>query len=161
MSAASDEFERIVRAIFQRLRERFGLDRVEGSRHYPARDSGVKRQVDVTAYALNETMIIIECKLRKRRPIDIGYIDAFHTVIHVDVGADGGIMVSTSGFTSGAVESARAKKIGLAMLNEDATEHDFILQINDLIIGGVSRSIPCRFNLVEAEANNEDTQAQP
>src|SRR6266851_4998810 len=98
MSAESDEFERIVRAIFQRLREQFGFEQVEGSQFYPARDSGVKRQVDVTAYALGKKRIIIECKLHKV-PVDISYIDAFHTVIHVDVGADGGIMVSSSGFT--------------------------------------------------------------
>ena len=150
MSTASKEFERITQAIFQRLREQFGFERVEGSRHHPARDSGVKRQVDVTAYALDETSIIIECKLHAR-PIDIGFIDAFHTVIHVDIGANGGIMVSQSGFTSGAVQSARAKGIVLATLDEDATEHDFILRINDRVFGGVSRDIQCRFNLAEAE----------
>jgi hypothetical protein len=155
MSAASDEFERIVRSIFQRLREHFGFERVEGSQYYPALDSGVKRQVDVTAYALDEKRIIIECKLHKE-PVDIGYIDAFYTVIHVDVGAAGGIMVSSRGFTRGAVRSARAKKIDLAIVNEDATEHDFILQINGLVFGGRTRDIQCRFILAEAGPSNVD-----
>ncbi len=121
MATNSKEFELVTRAIFQRLRELFGFEFVEGSRHYPARDSGVKRQVDVTAYFLDEKRIIIECKLHKRR-VNINYIDAFHTLIHVDVGADGGIMVSNRGFTRGAVRSAQAKQIDLATLNEDATE---------------------------------------
>ena len=159
MTAASDEFERIVRAIFQRLREQFGFEHVEGSQFYPARDSGVKRQVDVTVYALGDRKIIIECKLHKA-PVDINYIDAFHTVIHEDVGADGGIMVSSSGFTSGAVRSAQAKKIDLATLNEDATEHDFIMRINGLVYGGTSRSFRMRANIGDAEPSNIDTLAQ-
>jgi len=150
MSAASHEFERITRAIFQRLREQFGFEHVEGSHHYQARDSGVKRQVDVTAYSPDEKRIIIECKLHKRR-VGINYIDAFYTVISVDVGADGGIMVSQSGFTKGAVRSAQAKQIALATLNEDATEHDFILRVNELVFGGVSLLTPLRIIVADPE----------
>jgi predicted helicase len=156
MTANSENFEEVTRAIFQRLREQFGFDRIEGSQHYPARDSGVKRQVDITAYSLDGKRIIIECKLHKS-PIDIKYVDAFHTVIYTDVGADGGIIVSSHKFTRGAVKSAQAKKITLATLNEDATEIDFIFQIGelifrgislgDVIFRGVSRFIPMRLNL--------------
>ena len=148
MAANGKDFEQVTRVIFQRLCEQFGFERVEGSQRYPARDSGVKRQVDVTAYSIDGKQIIIECKLHKG-PVDINYIDAFYTVIHTDVGADGGIMVSSRNFTAGALRSAQAKKIDLAILNEDATEHDFILRINDLVFGGVSRDISGRFILVD------------
>lgn len=155
MTTNDKEFERVTRSIFQRLREQFGFKHVEGSQHYPARDSGVKRQVDVTAYSLEEKRIIIECKLHKR-PVDINYIDAFHTVIHVDVGADGGIMVSNRGFTRGAVRSAQAKKIALATLNEDATEHDFILKIGKLVFGGVTRRFLGRLVVVAPDPEQKD-----
>jgi predicted helicase len=146
----SKDFELVTRAIFQRLREQFDFGRVEGSHYYTARDSGVKRQVDVTAYSLDEKRTIIECKLHKRR-VGIKYIDAFHTVIHTDIGADGGIIVSAHDFTKGAQRSAQAKKIALATLNEDATEYDFILKIDDLIFGGVSRDLMMRCGIADPE----------
>ncbi len=137
----SVQFERIAKAIFQRLQDQFGFQRVDGSHQYPAQDSGVERQIDITAYHIDGSMIIIECKLHNRR-LDIGYVDAFHTVISTDVGADKGILLSSQGFTQGAVRSAQAKKIALATLklNEAATEdeHQYILKIGDFIWNGVS-----------------------
>jgi len=137
----SEQFEQIAKVIFQRLHEQFGFARVDGSQHYPAKDSGIKRQIDITVYHIDGSMIIIECKLHKV-PIDIGYVDAFHTVIHTDVGADKGIMLSSQGFTRGAICSAQAKHIELATLklNESATEdeHQYILKIGDVIWNGVS-----------------------
>ena len=49
------------------------------------------------------------------------------------VGADDGIMVSQSGLTKRAVRSVQAKHIALASMNEDATEHDFILLATALV----------------------------
>jgi predicted helicase len=77
VTTRSENFEKVTRAIFQRLREQFGFEHVEGSQHYPARDSGVKRQVDITAYSMDGKITIIECKLHKD-PVDIGCIDAFY-----------------------------------------------------------------------------------
>lgn len=148
MTKPDKQFENVARAIFFKLRQQFGFDQVEGSHHYAARDSGVKRQIDITAYLNDGGMVLIECKLHKER-IDIGYVDAFHTVIHTDVGAEGGILVSSGGFTDGAVKSANAKRIGLATLNADATEDDFTLQIAEFILRGVSRDIGCRLILVD------------
>lgn len=160
MSAASDEFERIVRAIFQRLREQFGFERVEGSRKYKGKSTGRKRQIDATAIKPDGTMSPIECKLHKRK-IGIEALDKFNSITHDELEADEGIIVSSSGFDAGAEAAGSGYNLKLATLNKDATEHNFILRIGKLLFGGVSRSIVCRFNLVEAEPNNEDTQAQP
>jgi predicted helicase len=152
------QFENVARAIFFKLREQFDFAHVEGSQHYPAKDSGVKRQVDITAYRNDGGMVLIECKLHKE-PIDIGYVDAFHTVIYTDVGAERGILVSSRGFTDGAVKSANAKQIGLATLNADATENDFTLQIAELILKGVSRDITCRLILVDGTSQGGTDEA--
>jgi hypothetical protein len=50
-------------------------------------------------------------------------------------------------------KTKQAKQIDLATLNEDATENDFILQIGELVFGGVSRSIP--FRIVVADLKPE------
>lgn len=105
-----------------------GYERVEGSRKYPGKRSNVKRQVDVTAYRTDGKKILVECKLHKR-PVDVEYMEAFYYKIHRDVGADGGLMVSSVGFTEGATGVADAEEIGMATLNPDATEHEYLLEI--------------------------------
>ncbi len=76
MARPDKQFENVARAIFFKLRQQFGFDQVEGSHHYAARDSGVKRQIDITAYLNDGGMVLIECKLHKER-IDIGYVVPF------------------------------------------------------------------------------------
>src|SRR5579871_4922185 len=70
MTAASDQFEAVTRRIFHKLAEYFGLEHVEGSRQYSAQDSGVLRQIDITAYRIDGGMVLIECK-RHNRPLTI------------------------------------------------------------------------------------------
>ncbi|EFH86780.1 restriction endonuclease [Ktedonobacter racemifer] len=139
MTALSQRFEGVTKAILHRLREQFGFVYIEGSKKYPAKDSGVMRQIDVTAYTTEKEQIIVECKLHKS-PIDINYIDAFYTVIHIDIGADGGIIISSSGFTDGAIKSASAKRIKLATLNSGATEEQYMLQLDNLICISISET---------------------
>jgi|SRR5579871_236082 len=146
MTAASDQFEAVTRRIFHKLAEYFGLEHVEGSRQYSAQDSGVLRQIDITAYRIDGGMVLIECK-RHNRPLTIDKVDAFHTVIYTDVGADGGILVSSKGFTDGAVKSAQAKRIALVTLNEDATEQEFILSIADVVLKGTTCDAAMLFRL--------------
>lgn len=132
MTTPSRRFEEVTRAILNRMREQFGFATVEGSKTYAAKDSGVKRQIDVTIYAVDVRHFIVECKLHTA-PVDINYVDAFHTVIHTDVGADGGILVSSSGFTNGAAKSAAAKHIKLITLNSGATEENYRLEMENAI----------------------------
>ncbi len=150
MSTASKEFERITQAIFQRLREQFGFERVEESMKYKGKRSGRKRQIDATAIKPDGTMSPIECKLHKRK-VGIEDLDKFNSITHAELEADEGIIVSSSGFDVGAEAAGRGYNLKLATLNKDATEHNFILRIGKLLFGGVSRDIQCRFNLAEAE----------
>ncbi len=85
------------------------------------------RQVDATIYQ-NDKIIIVECKLHNRK-IDVKAMGEFYFVIYKDVGAEGGWMVSPLGFTKGAEAIAKAEKIQTAILNLDATEHNYILKV--------------------------------
>ena len=81
-------------------------DRILGS------ESKVERQLDVTiraTVAQYKILIVIECK-DEARPIDVGTMGEFATKLH-DVKANKGVMISTSGFTSAAIEMARARAI--------------------------------------------------
>jgi predicted helicase len=121
MSAASKEFERITQAIFQRLREHFGFERVEGSRKYKGKRSGRKRQIDATGIKPDGTMSPIECKLHKRK-VGIEDLDKFNWITYAELEADEGIIVSSSGFDAGAEAAGRGNNLRLATLNKDATE---------------------------------------
>jgi Restriction endonuclease len=72
-------------------------------------DSKTLRQVDVVIRGVvnqYRILVIVECK-DEARPVDLGTIEGFVSKIK-DVRANKGVMVSTSGFTSAAIELARA-----------------------------------------------------
>src|SRR6266700_2916139 len=100
MSTASKGFEWITHAIFQRLREQFGFERVEGSMKYRGKRSGRKRQIDATAIKPDGTMSPIECKLHMRK-VSIGDHDTLYSVSHADLEADEEIIVTSSGLDVG------------------------------------------------------------
>lgn len=88
--------------------------------------SGRKRQIDVLVektsgpYCLR---IVIECK-DKKRPVDIGIVDAFVGKLQ-DVDGHQGVIVSSSGFDSGAIERANSQNIVLMDLREATQEEWF------------------------------------
>lgn len=145
MSSASKELERITQSIFQRLREQFGFERVDGSRKYKGKRSGRKRQIDATAIKPDGTITPIECKLHKRK-VGIEDLDKFNSVTHYELEADEGIMVSLSGFDAGAEAAARGYNLKLATLNKNVTEHHFLLGINDRFYGWIT--VPCSVALI-------------
>lgn len=137
MTIESDEFERITRLILKNLREHLGYETVEGSKRYRGKSSGRKRQIDISVYRTDGKMIIVECK-RHTRKVDIKIMGEFYYVINREIGADGGLLVSSVGFDAGAQAVANAEKIGMATLNSDATEYDYILEIAGQLWRGIS-----------------------
>ncbi|HEY1204248.1 MAG: restriction endonuclease [Bryobacteraceae bacterium] len=89
--------------------------------------SGVTRQVDVWVtgeLAGHEIRLAIECKLYKAK-VDIKTVDAFIGFLE-DVGADKGVLITTTGFTSGAQKRATAAGIDLNVMTlESAMETDW------------------------------------
>jgi len=137
MTKESDEFERVTRVILHNLRQHLGYEKIEGSKRYKGKSSGRKRQIDATVYRTDGKMIIVECKRHKRK-VGIKSIGEFYYVINREVGAGGGLIVSSVGFDAGAQAVANAEKIGMVILNADATEQDYILEIADQLWRGIS-----------------------
>ncbi len=71
--------------------------------------SKIKRQVDISIkrnIGQFGLMIVIDCK-DYRRPVDVKEVDGFATVVN-DICAHKGALVSSSGFTKGAIEQAKS-----------------------------------------------------
>jgi hypothetical protein len=80
--------------------------------HISGHDSGTDRQVDVSIrmrVANYDILIVIDCKDCKV-PVDLKDVDAFDGLLR-DVRANKGVLISSSGFTRAAVESAKAHGI--------------------------------------------------
>jgi hypothetical protein len=101
-------FEKLIHQIHQQ----FGKDNVTLDERLPGFDSKTDRQIDVVIrgvvnqYAI---LVVVECR-DKERPTDVGEVEAFVSKIR-DVRANKGVMISTSGFTTAAVEMARTHAI--------------------------------------------------
>jgi hypothetical protein len=75
--------------------------------------SKVERQLDVTiraTIAQYKILIVVECK-DEARPIDVGTMGGGFASLLRDVKANKGVMISTSGYTTAAIEMARAQAI--------------------------------------------------
>jgi hypothetical protein len=78
----------------------------------PGHDSKTLRQIDVVIRGVvnqYQILIVVECR-DEARPVDVGEVDAFVSVVR-DVRANKGVMISTSGFSSAAIELARVHGI--------------------------------------------------
>lgn len=76
--------------------------------------SGAPRQIDVLVRhkeGLYDHLIVVECKFRKS-PIKREHVDSMATTIR-EVGASRGVIFSTNGFQSGAIEQAKQENINL------------------------------------------------
>ncbi|WP_354670593.1 restriction endonuclease [Amycolatopsis solani] len=77
----------------------------------PGRLSQIARQVDVWATGLvigQRISVAVECKLRQR-PVDVNIVDGFIGKL-LDIGADRGLIYSSSGFSDGANMRAYASR---------------------------------------------------
>ncbi|WP_407655644.1 restriction endonuclease [Amycolatopsis rhabdoformis] len=84
---------------------------VRHNAHVQGRLSQVARQIDVWAEGTvigQRISVAVECKLR-RRPADVQIIDAFIGKL-LDIGADRGVIYSSSGFSDGANMRAYANR---------------------------------------------------
>jgi Restriction endonuclease len=93
------------------------------------RRSGVERQVDVWLSSEvgdgHSITVAIECRRYGTRAVSIKDIDAFFGFLD-DVGANKGVMISRSGFTSGATKRAAGANIELRTLSiEEAEDFDW------------------------------------
>jgi hypothetical protein len=81
-------------------------DRIIGYQSKTDRELDITIRASVAQYNL---LIVVECK-DEARPVDVGTVGEFASLLQ-DVEANKGVMISTSGFTTAAIELARARGI--------------------------------------------------
>ena len=133
----SDHYEAVTRKILHDLREHLGLDRVEGEAKYIGHRSGTEWKIEATGYRVaTGALVLVECRRYSERRVEQEEVAAFAYRIG-DIGADGGLIVTPIGLQRGAQLVAGAERIGVAMLNAEATETNYALEIAGQLFRGL------------------------
>lgn len=130
-------YEDVARYLLDKMREEFGLERVEGTQTLPGK-SGTNWTIEGKGIKADTgAIIVIECRrytTSKLKQQDIGAI-AYRIG---DLGAAGGIVVTPIGVQEGGEIIARYEGIEVVHLNADASHTDFVLQFLERVVVGVS-----------------------
>jgi hypothetical protein len=103
-------FEKIIHEIHSQLAPQGAV--VTHNEKIVGHESGVERQLDITiriTVANYPLLIVVECK-DEARPIDVSVIGEFASSL-TDVKANKGVLISSAGFTPGAINMARNRGI--------------------------------------------------
>ncbi len=75
-------------------------------------------------------LVVVECKRYKNR-VEVSDVEEFHSKLD-DIGAHKGIMVTTVGYQDGAIQTARSRGIGLALLTDTPQPGEIVYLANSL-----------------------------
>jgi hypothetical protein len=129
------DYEAFVASVVSDLKLSPGI-KIFQQREFIGRRSNRKIAVDVSFeldYGGFTVLFLVECKLYTKK-VEVGDIEEFRTKID-DIGAHKGLVFSTVGFQSGAVQTAKAYGIGLARLSDTPSPGDLLVIAN----GPISR----------------------
>lgn len=136
MSSDSKRYEEATKAILDKLRDHLGLERVQGEVSYEGK-SGTRWNVDASCYRQEDgALVLVECRRKATRRVPQAEMAEFAFRID-DIGASEGLMVTPIGYQRGARIVAQAQRIGLATLNLDATDQEYILESAERLFRGL------------------------
>lgn len=129
-----ERYEETARQILDRLREHFGLTKVEGKQTLVG-VTGAEWELDAKGVAEGTGgIVVIECRRTKNRQSQAKLGSMAFTIS--DTGAERGIIVSMLPLQAGAAKIAAAKNIISVVLDERSTPTDFALRfLNNLFLG--------------------------
>lgn len=110
------EYEELVEKIFNLITENTEYDEIKRNIKIDTRYG--QREIDILMikrHTLYDLKIVVECKNQKAK-VSIGVIDQLHSKL-LDVGANKGIIVSRSGFSSKAI--SKAKELNISLFRAD------------------------------------------
>ena len=129
-------YEEVACYVLQQIRDRLGLETVEGKQKVVG-DSGTQWELDgkgiVTATG---NSVIIECRRYQKRLSQeaVGAV-AFRII---DLGSEGGIIVSPMPLQKGGKTVAAARNIQHVELTESSTTDDWMARINGILHAGAA-----------------------
>lgn len=136
MSSESERYELVTKKILENLRHHLRFDNVGGKEKYQG-ETGTEWEIDASCYRKDtDTLVLIECRRKTTRRIPQEEMAGFAFRIR-DIGAGEGLMVTPIGYQKGAKKVAKAARIGMATLNPEATESEYILTIANRLFRGL------------------------
>lgn len=128
-------YEEVAQYLLNEFAEHFGLERVEEKQKIVGLRSGRKIEIDGKGLKQGNTgFVIVECKKYKDR-VEAEKLEALAYRI-MDAGAAGGIIVSPMDLQAGARKIAEGENIVRVQLNENSTEHSYVLRfLNQIMVG--------------------------
>ena len=130
MSKASDAYEKFTQQV---IKELVGV-KVHHKKTYTGRVSQRDIIVDVSFnYSVlgSDLLFLVECKCYNYK-ISVDEVEEFHSKID-DIGAHKGIMVTTLGYQSGAIKTAKGRGIGLALLSNKHQNGELTYIVNTVV----------------------------
>jgi len=121
MTSASRSFEILAKDLFERLRANPDFETVLHDVQLEGKDG--PRQIDILLKGKvgpYEITTIVECKDHARK-LEVTFVDAIHSKAQ-DVNANKAVLVSTKGFTNGAIKKARLLGIGVCTIHDALVE---------------------------------------
>ncbi len=120
------EYEKIAEYLLYLFKEEFGLIKVEGKQ--AIKGQGTTWEIDGKGILEEDHgIIVVECKRFKDKKVCQGVIGTLVCSLE-DVGAKGGIIVTTNGLQKGANDLAQHKNIIPVLITPDSTPNDFDIQ---------------------------------
>lgn len=137
MSNDSDAYEQFTQQVINEL---VGVT-VHHRKVYIGRVSQRDIVIDVSfnySIAGSDLLFLVECKCYNHA-VPVDDVEEFHSKIN-DIGAHKGIMVTTVGFQSGAIKTAKGRGIALALLTNEHQKGELVYVVN--AAGPVKRPPP-------------------
>ena len=134
-------YEEVAAYLLDQFASEFRLERVEGKQVIRGLQSGTNWEIDAKGVRQNNTgFVIVECRCYTTSRQSQGKVGALAYCI-IDTGAAEGIIVSPLGLQEGAGKVAAAINIVSVRLDQDSTQHEYILQFLNKIMVALSASL--------------------
>jgi hypothetical protein len=148
-------YEEVAAYLLNQFASEFGLERADGKQHVVGQRSGTTWEIDAKGVRQGDSgFVIVECRRymsSKQNQEKIGGL-AYRII---DTGAAGGIIVSPLGLQEGAERIAAAENIVSVQLNEDSTQHEYVLRFLNKIMIGIHDTLSFKESL-EIEVRDAD-----
>jgi Restriction endonuclease len=142
--AVADEqwrkYEEVAQYLLDQFADQLGLERVEAKQKIVGLISG--RQIEIDGKGVrqgNTGFVVVECKKFKDR-VEAEKLEALAFRIQ-DVGADGGIIVTTLALQSGARKIAESQNIVTVRMSQDSTIENYVMRFFSQLMAGVSETL--------------------
>lgn len=138
----SIQYEQLTQSIYQAILSKEGVDDIDVEHNVSLKGkSGVEHQIDVLwrfKQAGVEHKVLIECK-NYASSLTLEKVRNFFAVLH-DIGNSNGLMVTKTGYQSGAIDFAEHYGIGIKILRKP-NKQDWENRIKDIHLNLVAKSV--------------------